>query len=731
MGDLDNLLQDFSYLKSLEHRNEPPKRLAKQLHLPDPSVHHVVRAIFAQTGECTFDRLWHRPLGFKMMLEFMTSPAYKEENPPAAHAIQLAEATMSLGVELCPDALPLTENLITRFVSLPELSLVLKQTNVETLERRLAELQTYLNTDGKEAAAKYVNLKELFAPLLEDVLAYLQDDPWSDFKSSPEFVRYCQWKHLELTQKLTPEDFDIHRIIGRGGFGEVFPCRKRDTGHIFAMKRLDKKRLKHKHSETSAAHERNVLAEMNSKFVTNLKYAFQDRHHLYLILDLLEGGDLQWHLNQKGTFTEQEARFYTAEIMMGLAHIHSRHLIYRDLKPANILLDGKGHARISDLGLARHTKRGLPTSECGTVGYMAPEVLLPQVPYTYTSDLFSLGCVLHELLTGRTPFRYRNDKKVSREETNRLILEEEPEYGEGLPATAQELIAALLVKEPEARLGHNDSSLAAIRKHAFFQEINWAAVVQHRVEPLIHPFQGQVNAHNVNDIDRFNEADTRRITITEEDQRKYYSSFDHTMSHHWQREVLESMYDLITTTADKSEAKLHKKAAALKAKQPAQETSSELLLAGYLKRKTGGLFGKWKRIYVEVTEATLAIRPEAEGPVKQSLDLSSVSAVTAVDDRKAGPLINVAHHDGELLLRCLYTCDFEVWMSTLKQSVASATGQALSRGSKDMMSKKLSESAVNADEAMLTPKPMEATVAPANTTEQLELSAEAESVSPE
>lgn len=104
---------------------------------------------------------------------------------------------------------------------------------------------------------------------------------------------------------------------------------------------------------------------MHSKFVTNLKYAFHDADTLYLILDLMEGGDLSWHLKKRPQhrFTEDEAKFYSAEIIMGLAHIHSRKLIYRDLKPANILLDGEGHARISDLGLARDTTKNLPTSE--------------------------------------------------------------------------------------------------------------------------------------------------------------------------------------------------------------------------------------------------------------------------------------------------------------------------------------------------------------------------------
>ena len=112
---------------------------------------------------------------------------------------------------------------------------------------------------------------------------------------------------------------------------------------------------------------------MNSSFVTNLKYAFQDKSTLFLIMDLLEGGDLQFHLRRKEKFSEWETKFYAAQIIMGLSHIHSRNMIYRDLKPANILLDGDGNARISDLGLVRDKRKGLPTSEWYVTGKESAE----------------------------------------------------------------------------------------------------------------------------------------------------------------------------------------------------------------------------------------------------------------------------------------------------------------------------------------------------------------------
>ena len=174
------------------------------------------------------------------------------------------------------------------------------------------------------------------------------------FVKSEQFTRFCQWKNIQYGLNLSMSDFSVHRIIGRGGFGEVYGCRKADTGCMYAMKCLDKKRVKLKGGETLALNERQILQQVSSgtessNFIVGMTYAFTTPLKVCFLLDLMNGGDLHYHLTQH-IFTEDEVKFYISEVTLGLEHMHARGVVYRDLKPANILLNETGHIRISDLG---------------------------------------------------------------------------------------------------------------------------------------------------------------------------------------------------------------------------------------------------------------------------------------------------------------------------------------------------------------------------------------------
>ena len=727
MGDLDALLQDFSYLKSLETRDQAPKKLAKKLYLPDPSVRHAIDIIFEASGEAEFDRIFNRPLGRRCFSAFVNSSEYSERHPAAAAVLSLLDEVDHLYSDKPAMALETAQRFLTTRLQQPpavaELELW-KPELFEALDRRLDRLRARA-TQGGAKSDKVINVKHLFKPFVPAARSYLSEQVWTGFRASAHWVRYCQWKHLELNMNVGADDFDIYRIIGRGGFGEVFPCRKRDTGAVFAMKKLSKRHLKQAHQEASAVHERNVLAEMHSKFVTNLRYAFHDANSLYLVMELMEGGDLSFHLKARentaavaaaggpggvgGKFTEDEARFYAAEIVMGLAHIHSRNMVYRDLKPANVMLDTNGHARLTDMGLARNLKRSNPTSACGTPGYMAPEVMREGASYDKAADWWSLGVSLYQMVTGTLPFVDQvREKTHSSSSLLGAIETAELRFPPGLLLgdAVQDLIARLLERDPAKRLGSDGGSnkegggAHAVRDHAFFADIDWQALVDHKLKPPIVPVHGQVNAKNVGDLGGGGggggDSDGTQgiggsrsgVKLGLDDDRKYYYDFDHIMTHHWQDEILSSMYDAITDRANVQEAKAAKQATA---KQSAIEVArfkdSPPRMQGFVLQKKKGLLGGTKKMYAALWTTTLELCP---GPMRQAtitIDLSSVDDAAlekrkgATSNRnrsggrggssgnKAVVLLTLVDKRKPFRLVLPHASDAEVWLSVLQSAI--------------------------------------------------------------
>ena len=209
---------------------------------------------------------------------------------------------------------------------------------------------------------------------------------------------------------------------------------------------LDKKRIKMKQGETLALNERIMLSLVSTghdcPFIVCMTYAFHTPDKLCFILDLMNGGDLHYHLSQHGVFNENEMKFYAAEVILGLEHMHRRYIVYRDLKPANILLDENGHVRISDLGLACDFSKKRPHASVGTHGYMAPEVLSKGTAYDSSADWFSFGCMLYKLLKGHSPFRQHKTK--DKHEIDRMTLTMNVELPDTFSQALRDLLEALL-----------------------------------------------------------------------------------------------------------------------------------------------------------------------------------------------------------------------------------------------------------------------------------------------
>ena len=319
-------------------------------------------------------------------------------------------------------------------------------------------------------------------------------------------------KTIEQTQ-IGVRDFHQMRMLGRGAFGCVNACKKKDTGKLYAMKQINKKRVSATESAETIMSERNFLADMDSVFVTTLKYAFMDDQTLYLILDLMIGGDLKFHLNNDKTFSEERSRFYAAEVLLGLDHIHSKGIIYRDLKLENVLVDEKGHCKISDLGLAVRMSNDLVKGYAGTPGYTAPEVVLSHY-YDHIVDFFSLGVMIYRFLCGKKPFQSKrrhhgrrhgeNRQENQRRRTTELdrnVVEMEPDFpSQYFVPQAKSILKGLLCKNPKKRMGSN--GIDEIKQHPWFDSIDFGLLEAGYLDPPFVPSLDEIHAEQQQHIGR-------------------------------------------------------------------------------------------------------------------------------------------------------------------------------------------------------------------------------------
>ncbi|KAA0151681.1 hypothetical protein FNF29_04367 [Cafeteria roenbergensis] len=272
-------------------------------------------------------------------------------------------------------------------------------------------------------------------------------------------------------------DFALLKVLGRGSFGKVMLVKKHEGGHVYAMKVLQKEHIRKRKQVANTKTERDILVRVRHPFIVGLKYAFQTADKLYFVMDYCPGGELFFHLGRQGSFHEGRAKFYTAQILLALEHLHSLGVVYRDLKPENVLLDAHGNVKITDFGLSKAGVTGSAagaTSFCGTPEYLPPEVV-KRLEYGTAADWWSLGALLHEMLTGWPPF-FSQD----RAELFRRIAGEELVLPEGLTPEAADLLRRLLHKDPLRRLG-SVGGAAGIRAHPFFAGVDWEALYDCRI----------------------------------------------------------------------------------------------------------------------------------------------------------------------------------------------------------------------------------------------------------
>jgi serine/threonine protein kinase len=217
----------------------------------------------------------------------------------------------------------------------------------------------------------------------------------------------------DTTVSITKSHFQFQYVIGKGGYGKVWKVESKKDRKIYAMKEMSKAKIISKKSVQSVLNEKNLLSQLNHKFIVNMHYAFKDRENLYLVMDLMPGGDLRYHL-QRNVFNEAQSKFFICCILLGLEYMHKQCILHRDIKPENLVFDGNGYLHITDLGISRVWSENNAKETSGTPGYMAPEVMCRQ-NHGVVCDYYAIGVIAYEIMMRSRPY-IGNDRREIRDQ---------------------------------------------------------------------------------------------------------------------------------------------------------------------------------------------------------------------------------------------------------------------------------------------------------------------------
>ncbi|XP_042231316.1 3-phosphoinositide-dependent protein kinase 1-like [Homarus americanus] len=323
----------------------------------------------------------------------------------------------------------------------------------------------------------------------------------SDGSSMPRSPR-VEKSTKSMGDKRSDLDFIFGKLIGEGSFSSVYLAKDIHTNHEYAVKVCEKQLIIREKKVQQITREKDVMNLLNSNqnpkapFFVKLSYAFQGEHKLYFVMTYCKNGELLNLIQRVGNFDRECARFYTAELVRALEHLHSLNIIHRDLKPENILLDEHMHIKITDFGCAKiltneeieavDDGRGRKSSFVGTAQYVSPE-LLESKKCGRASDLWALGCILYQMVSGLPPFRSRSEYYIFQK-----ILKLEYEFPEGFCEEAKDLVQKLLVVEADDRLGAQDcEGYPSIRCHPLFAGLDFDSLHE-MTPPKIAPFMPHV-----------------------------------------------------------------------------------------------------------------------------------------------------------------------------------------------------------------------------------------------
>ncbi|CAD8105813.1 unnamed protein product [Paramecium sonneborni] len=318
-----------------------------------------------------------------------------------------------------------------------------------------------------------------------------------------------QKEDLMENNVVSVQNFQFIDAIGRGGFGKVWKVRQKKNKQFYALKVMSKPKIIQKKSVQSVMNEKTLLSGLKHNFLINMQYSFQDREYLYLVMDLLSGGDLRYHIGRHRKFNEEQTKFFCGCMIVALDYLHQQGILHRDLKPENLVFDSNGYLRLTDLGIARIWKPENSQDTSGTPGYMAPEVMCRH-NHGVAVDYFALGVIVYECMLGRRPYLGRSRQEIREQMLAKQAVIKRQEIPPGWTLEAADFTNKLLQRKPQNRLGNNGPD--EVKEHPWFRDFSWEKLI---TKQIIAPFIPNGNEDNYLPSDSRRDSDD---SINEEQQ---------------------------------------------------------------------------------------------------------------------------------------------------------------------------------------------------------------------
>ena len=282
--------------------------------------------------------------------------------------------------------------------------------------------------------------------------------------------------------------FTKKKIISTGSDSTIWYVKDNKFKKKFAMKRISKMKSLQENSYKDIINERNLLSKFSHPFLVQMYFSFQDDNYLYMINNLMRGGDLRFWYSKKVFFSEKQCKFIISCIILGLEYLHSNKIIHRDLKPENILFDKKGYVHITDFGIAKNLSNLEPGDGIidisGTPGYMSPETIF-QKKHSYASDFFSLGVICYEMIMRKRPYTGKNRQEIKRKMASDFVQIKKSEIPEGWSQEFVDFTNKLLEKNVETRLGYK--GINELKSHPFLKLTDWKDLYLMKEKPHFVP----------------------------------------------------------------------------------------------------------------------------------------------------------------------------------------------------------------------------------------------------